>query len=428
MPSYFSSEEALRKLKLFYSLEFDLLRHTIGYCPLLPRYADKCQFVRHVYEDLKRTRALRERIQDFGIAQPEKQLHAGWTNFVNRLMGAPDADRFIPALYRVVKAEQAAAYRLYAQNTLRLNDAPSVEVFEDHLPALERQIAWGKQFIECGSISAERERETEAFEEELRAHMRLLGGLYDGQAATEEAQAIAEYPAYAVPAEMLLEPAFVWRSAERIYDVVAAADEEHPAHHSYAHFTELPIIDLVTTIVYDGRHMPFEYIADFIRQAWDEVRHSQMGFSRLRSMGIDPYAVPIPLGHYSAYLAQPLLERIAALTQVGEACSFVPKKKWQQMARHHNDLLTALEHDFDVVDEKNHVKFGTKWMKELMAKQAETRPFAQVVQDAEWTVREAVNELKKEKGEKWQADLGPKFTGCQGSDTPLNLAPPILFA
>jgi hypothetical protein len=438
MPNYFSSEEALKKLKLFFSFEYDLLRHTIGYTPLIPGYMDKCQFARHLYEDLKRCRALRERIQDFGIPQPEKQIQPQWTNLVKHLMSAADADLFLPALHRVVKVELAAAYHTYVQNSLRLNDAPSVEVFEDHLPALEKQIAWGKQFIESGCISAAKERQVEAFEQEIRDHMSKLGKLYDGgwvKAAGKDEAAdlagadfgIAEYPEFRVPAEMVLEPAFTWRSAERIYDNVFQ-EEEHPTHHSYTHFTELPIIDLCTTIVYDGRHMPFDYIADFVRQTWDEARHSQMGFSRLRSMGVDPYQVPIPVGHYSAYTEQPLLERIAALTQVGEACSFVPKKQWKKMAHEHNDLLTALEHDFDVVDEKNHVKFGTKWMKEIITRNKETRDFQQIVQDAEWEVRNKVNELKKLKGEKWQEDPGPRFEGCQVSESPLNLAPKIIFA
>lgn len=426
MTTYFSSEIALKKLKLFLSLDYDLIRHSIGYTPLIPKYFDKCQFVRHVYEDWKRVRVLRERVQDFGIPKPEKQLDENWMNLVRHLMCAPDADYFIAAFYRVVKVEQVTAYRTYVQNTLRWNDAPSVEVFEDHLPVMEKQIAWGKQFIEAGYISAEKEREVVKFEEEIRDHIHKLGSLYEG-ALTQEAASLPLFPEFQTPAEMELETAFTWRSAERIYEPVYEG-EEHPAHHSYTHFTELPIIDLVANIVYDGRHMPFEYVSDFIRQCWDEVRHSRMGFSRLLSMGVDPFKVPIPVGHYTAYTAQPLLERIAALTQVGEACSFVPKKHWTKMAEEHNDMLTALEHDFDVVDEKNHVKFGTEWMKAIMAKNNETRSFKEVVQDAEWNVRERVNELKKEKGEKWQADIGPRFEGCQVSNSPLNLAPSIIIA
>jgi hypothetical protein len=284
--------------------------------------------------------------------------------------------------------------------------------------------------LEAGHVTVAQEKAAEAFESQIREHIRYLGGLYEG-VPTEELSKVPVYPQFAVPAEMELEPAFTWRSANRIYDVILDIEvekEEHPAHHSYTHFTELPIIDLCANIVYDGRHLGFDYVSDFIRQTWDESRHSLMGFSRLQTMGINPHLVPIPVGHYQAYTAQPLLERIAALTQVGEACSFAPKKQWTEMAQQHGDLLTALEHDFDVVDEKNHVKFGTKWIKELIVKQKETRDFKTIVSDAEFAVRGIINDLKKEKGEKWEADVGKRFEGCQVSESMLNLAPSIIIA
>jgi hypothetical protein len=276
MPKYFSSEEALKRLKRFFSLEYDLIRHTIGFVPRIPEYTIKCQFTRHVYEDWKRCRALRERIQDFGIPKPDKQIDEQWTNLVRLMISAVDSNHFIAAFYRVVKREQAAAYREYAECTLRLNDGPSVDAIEDHLPVLERQIAWGKQFMEAGKVSPAEEMEVEKFEEQVREHLRALGGLYEGL-PTSEAENLAAYPEYVLPAEMELEPAFTWRSVERIFDVILDKEiekEEHPAHHSYTHFTELPIIDLCANIVYDGRHLGFEYVSDFIRQTWDEARHS----------------------------------------------------------------------------------------------------------------------------------------------------------
>lgn len=425
MPKYFSPDIALQKLKLFFSLEYDLLRHAIGYCPLIPVYVDKCQVMRHFYEDLKRVRSIRERVQDFGILYPEKHLQETWTNVVRHLMTAKNMNHFVGALYRVIKTELSVAYRQYIQNTLRLNDAPSVEAFEDHLPTLERQIAWGKQFMEAGNIGYVEEREIIQFEAEVRDHIRKLGGIYQ-ESKGEGLADIPSYPEFQMPNEMELEERFIWRSAERVYDTFGG--EEHPAHHSYVHFTELPVIDICASFVYDGREMPFDYITDFVRQTWDEVRHSQMGFSRLRSMGIDPYSLAIPIGHYKAYMTVPVMERIAALTQVGEACSFAPKKKWVQQAKQDGDILTALEHDFDMVDEKNHVKFGSKWLRDMIQKKKDNRDFKSIVSEAEYSIREVINELKKEKGEKWLADLGPRFDSCQDSDSPLNLAPNIIIA
>ena len=58
-----------------------------------------------------------------------------------------------------------------------------------------------------------------------------------------------------------------------------------------------------------------------------------------------------------------------------------------------------------------------------MKRNGETRSPEQVVSDAEWSVRLTINDLEKEKGGKWQADPGERFTSCAKSESPLNLAP-----
>ncbi|RAP76570.1 DUF455 family protein [Paenibacillus montanisoli] len=425
---YFETDEALRKFKRFFSLEYDLIRHGIGFEPRIPEYSGKCDFVKHLHDDLKRCKAIRERIQDYGILHPEKQIEPEWTNLVKHLLTAPNQYYFIAGLYLVIKREQASAYREYVQCTLRLNDAPSVEALEDHLPRLEQHIAWGKQFIEAGTALLAEEKQIEQFMDEIKLHIDSLGGLYRG-AAPDQSKKIPEYPDYRLPVDMELESRFTWRSAERISEEVHPLEGgEHPIHHSYVHFTELPVIDICASFVYEGRQMPFEYIANFIRQTWDEVRHSQMGFSRLLAQGIDPYKVPIPVGHYRAFTSVNLVERIAALTQVGEACSFASKRRWTKLADEMHDPLSALEHDYDVLDEKTHVKFGSRWLKELMAMTKEPRSLKDLISDADYNVRVVINEIKKEKGEKWAADLGPKFESCQESDSDLNLAPKFFIA
>ena len=62
-----------------------------------------------------------------------------------------------------------------------------------------------------------------------------------------------------------------------------------------------------------------------------------------------------------------LRDRIASLTQVGEACSFKGKREWVRIAHERGEWLSALEHDYDMVDEKNHVRFGARWLPEIRA-------------------------------------------------------------
>src|SRR5262249_31394334 len=158
--------------------------------------------------------------------------------------------------------------------------------------------------------------------------------------------------------------------------------------------------------------LPFQYFEEFTRQTWDEARHCLMGMERLKAFGVDPYKVPVPTGHYTAFAAMTLLHRLASLTQVGEACSFAPKREWVAKAWKRGDPLSALEHEYDILDERTHVTFGARWLKSIMELTREKRSVRQVVQDADWECRERTNKLRKEMGEKWQENLGERFMGC----------------
>lgn len=567
MPAGLTVADNLAQLWRSFSLEYELFRSVIGWVPRIASFEVKCTLVEHLHEDMRRTRALRERIADFGVFAPERQIDQGLANLVRHLLQAPFDGALIGAFYRVLKVAQAGAYRQHLQATLRLNDAPTVAVLEDHLPKLDRQIAWAKALLEGPGLPSALVPEVDAFEAEIRAHLEALGGLFRATARartdvtggssiaeleaslagtmspddiaeltanatawqsspslpeTGTAAAAAEsphllpssltipvYPQYVRPRVMALEPRFVRQTADRQHDEPWKDDILAVA--AYTHFTELPVVDICAAIVYDGRdiiglgadrggeelgeeapppedpaeaaklaearakyeravqraqekrargeglrredgalpgsdaagpvgrgdspraprsssiaEMPFEFFCDFVRQTWDEVRHTRMGFERLQALGIDPYRVAIPLGHYAVWGNLPLRDRIASLTQVGEACSFKGKREWVAAAHARGEWLSALEHDYDMVDEKNHVRFGARWLPEIMRRLGDTRTPEEVVQEADWTFRRRLNALKRDMGEAWKAVLGNKFLGCGTQTSDVTLAPEII--
>ncbi|MGH2351646.1 MAG: hypothetical protein ACRDJN_08535, partial [Chloroflexota bacterium] len=172
--------------------------------------------------------------------------------------------------------------------------------------------------------------------------------------------------------------------------------------------------------------LPFDFYCDFLRQTWDEVRHSRMGFERLQAMGVDPYTLAIPLGHYAVWGNMHLRDRIASLTQVGEACSFKGKREWVAAAHERREWLSALEHDYDMVDEKNHVRFGARWLPEILRRLGDERTPEEVVQDADWMFRRRINAVKRNLGEAWKEVLGNRFLGCGTQTSDVTLAPEII--
>ena len=62
MPSGLSVADNLARLWRYFSLEYELFRSVIGWVPRIASYDVKCRLVEHLHEDMRRTRALRERI------------------------------------------------------------------------------------------------------------------------------------------------------------------------------------------------------------------------------------------------------------------------------------------------------------------------------------------------------------------------------
>jgi hypothetical protein len=121
-----------------------------------------------------------------------------------------------------------------------------------------------------------------------------------------------------------------------------------------------------------------------------------------------------------------LRDRIASLTQVGEACSFKGKREWVAAAHERGEWLSALEHDYDMVDEKNHVRFGARWLPEILRLLGDRRSPEEVVQDADWLFRRRLNAVKRDLGEAWKEVLGTKFLGCGTQTSDVTLAPEII--
>ncbi|MGI8926474.1 MAG: DUF455 family protein [Tepidiformaceae bacterium] len=423
--TYYTVEQNTHVLRSEFCLEFELFTTLAGAIPSLPELEAKTEMSHHVHSGMLRAQEFRTRLADFLLYEPERNRLPTWTNFVRHLMTAPSRRALLSALYHVIRPAQLRAYEFHASTTLALNDAPTVELFQRHLEALRREIAWGRRFLRRKARTSDTDSATASlFVQAIRDHLRLLGGPmgvppHSGASATER------YPAWKRPRAMQLEERFEIRSADRYATPGWPLHEAVPS--AYVHFTELPVIDILGVTIYDGRAigMPFEFYAEFARQLWDEARHTMMGFERLRAFGIDPYKVPIPVGHFTLWANLSVLDRLASLTQVGEACSFEPKRQWVSAAWKRNDPLSALEHEYDIVDERAHVRFGKRWALEIMKRTGETRTFKQVVQDADWLFRVKLNRLRKRMGENWVKDIGERFEGCGTNTSPINLAPAL---
>ena len=197
MNSGLTVADNLAQLWRSFSLEYELFRGVIGWVPRIASYDVKCKLVEHLHEDMRRTRALRERIADFGVFSPERQVDAALANLVRHLLQAPFDGALVGAFYRTIKTLQAEGYRRHLRATLRLNDAPTVAVLEEHLPRLDRQIAWACELLDGPALPTALARQVSAFEDEIEQHVAALGGLFhvEGRTGVTGGSSIAELEA-----------------------------------------------------------------------------------------------------------------------------------------------------------------------------------------------------------------------------------------
>jgi hypothetical protein len=131
--------------------------------------------------------------------------------------------------------------------------------------------------------------------------------------------------------------------------------------------TEIIAAELVAYIYYSSHGLSLDFYYDTARHTWDEVRHTEMGLRRLKQLGfkIEQFRYWGPchvakdataLDHYQFY---------SDLTNRAEACSFGYKRSCAEAFRKHGDIISAVQSEFDVVDERLHTAFGTKWSPEL---------------------------------------------------------------
>lgn len=135
---------------------------------------------------------------------------------------------------------------------------------------------------------------------------------------------------------------------------------------------EMDAVDYLATVLYDTPAAPFDLHHDLARHLWDESRHSSFGLRQLPRLGIDLGKVEQQVELYHALVALAPHERYAMMTLNFEAGSFGVKGVVMDRLRELDDFETDTLLAFDRNDEQNHVRYGHRWLRTMMAMFGET--------------------------------------------------------
>jgi hypothetical protein len=123
--------------------------------------------------------------------------------------------------------------------------------------------------------------------------------------------------------------------------------------------------------IYHADFMPWDFIYAEARHMWDESRHGNSGYHRLRDFGLDfehfgysSYGVKGD-GYLPAMTPKDVYEAFYGVTQIAETGYFATKRYCFDDFAAHGDDASAEMMQYDIIDETSHVEYGRIWLEEM---------------------------------------------------------------
>ncbi|HUN09355.1 MAG TPA: DUF455 family protein [Aggregatilineales bacterium] len=353
------------RLARYQALETYAARVLGGWLAGIARWEVKQRVAYHLWEDLQISRQLRTRLWELRVNQPDRELPPQLQDAFHLLAMAQADFELLAGVYLVLKAELEKAYQRYIETTFDIYDHPSVLVLRHVLPMRQAQTTWARRIVDELADTGEKRRQVQRWMQFSHAVLAACGGI-DGNTPIQEMPTLP--PAYG-----LLLPFVEARRDDRFEVTIGSpakpAESDHAAYVIWQfsnYVQEMQAAETLATILWEVEGVEWEFYYDIARHCWDEVRHSEIGQTRLGQLGYHIADFPSAVGSYAwRQLFDPLI-RYCALTYVIEADSFKLKHASYQHYLEQGDMESAQPIMYDIMDETMHVRFGQKWVPPLM--------------------------------------------------------------
>lgn len=379
--------EMTRLLRLLFEVEREFLRTVTTLVYRVGEPELKYLICTHAWEAAGHARFLRERGRELTTFGTQDHVRPEIRKVLTEAVGRNDADPLVIAagFYGVLKPALLAAYQHYLKVTDPLADWPSKKLVEEFIADEERHAREIAPYLQGVEAREWQTHLTQALDD--------LGG-WLGQET-----------------RLPLAASYVWQHERAPYTHPATCNRgKYPVCSGVFGYdpTEAPImrpwledpqtdarvlrlmiyvwlmmemdaIDYLATVFIETPTAPFDLHFDLARHLWDEARHSQFGFRQLPKLGVDLMTLEHSLDLYNILVQMPPHERYALMTMQFEAGSFGIKAMLMDRIRELNDFEADTLLAFDRNDEQHHVRYGHRWLPEMMALFGETRPVEEFV-------------------------------------------------
>lgn len=378
--------ERQRALCHLQAFEIQSARLLGGWLPGIERWEVKHEVGLHLWDDARHSQALRLRLWELRVADPDRDLAVDVHALIRSIAAAQSDTEFLAGAYLVLKAALLDAYRTYLATTSTIYDAPTVATLRSVVAEKEVQLNWARRALDELLDSGRKRRDAERWMAYVRSLLAAHGGV-DGTGERAE-------PPTPLPGYGLLLPFPDARRDDRFRldaPALPIPEEGDPLASTLFQFAnygaEMQAAETLGSLLWETDDMPWEFSFDVARHCTDEVRHSKLGEVRLAQLGHHLSDFPHTTGNYAWRQLVDPLRRYCALTYVIEADSFAYKHRTYQQYLERGDHESATAVLYDIMDETLHVRWGKKWVPELMRQYGYEDTLAELVEECRELVR-----------------------------------------
>ncbi|SDS18297.1 DUF455 family protein [Opitutus sp. GAS368] len=377
--SYLSPDETSDALRDFFWREFELARMCFGWLPAFDTWEQKWWSGQIGYWHSRHMRFLEQRIRELPGAFPDRSSPpAILRDAYTRISLAPSARAFWTG-YDLLLRELYRDYDAFLAVADPVTNSPTLDCLNVVLVERARIQHWLSatplaRYHDRSSLGGPDQEWLRYSEQVLAGIDRAMDGDENGWPPVPEAE-----PLGPVPVDGRSDPSMVAsdyqtripQNEKGTYEFYADPANSPIANHTrqmiFINSTEIIASELVAYIFYSSHELPFEFYYDTARHIWDEVRHTEMGLRRLKQLGfkIEDFRYWGPCHVQKDATALDHYEFYSDLTNRAEACSFSYKRTCAEAFRQHGDIVSAVQSEFDVADERLHTGYGSKWSPEL---------------------------------------------------------------
>jgi hypothetical protein len=372
-PPALSIDVNRRLLNRYRFIEHESLHLLAGWLPKAETFELKCEIGRSLWESALHVNAFYLRLREIQSPAFQKPEDAALVTLMAELRHAPDEFALVNGLYGVVVPSLIQALESHETATFPNSDQPSVYAIQHallDLRALQQRI---QPLLEQAEAAGKLTARTRTW----RTYIAGLLAAAGGASGLEKRRTAPAAPACRVEFKLPNEAGRDARFTQRGSDLKTMPPEDDYREHTVEEFerysTEMLAAETVAIVLSGFTSMPWEFQFDSARHLYDEVRHCLMGYEWMRAHGMNPFDSPQYLQIFRWRCQFPPVMQYCMLTMGNEVHAFPYRHRRVEAHQQSGDALSEQFVRYDIADETQHVRFGKRWLPELLKQVGETR-------------------------------------------------------